>query len=169
MNSAPQRDEVIVQLPNDFDITPILGAHVWRDVLAWGDPKYRNRVSFIFEYNYRSWGHPGSRASDPRACDDHILLDRADGLRIDGWQEEWQTGGDPNDPRKFPVKFPYPRPHWATPRGKNCADLAVALPNSRVRTPTPPPVSSVVHGKDKGRARMTSYRSSSCLHRQNPS
>ncbi|EPT02833.1 hypothetical protein FOMPIDRAFT_1047569 [Fomitopsis schrenkii] len=110
------RDEVIVQLSEDFDITPILGAHVWQEVLTFGDPKYLKRTSFVFEYNYRIRGHPGSH----------------------GWEEEWPTGGDPNDPRKFPVKFPYPRPHWATTRGKNCADLALSLPQSRVRTPPPP-------------------------------
>lgn len=74
--SAPQRDEVIVQLSEDFDITPILGEHAWRDVLAWGDPKFRNRVSYIFEYNYRIRGHPGNRMSRLHAFQGQVFVDR---------------------------------------------------------------------------------------------
>lgn len=162
MCSAFQRDEVIVQLSEDFDITPILGAHVWQEVLTFGDPKYLKRTSFVFEYNYRIRGHPGSRTSDPHTCNDSDSFDR---IAIDGWEEEWPTGGDPNDPRKFPVKFPYPRPHWATTRGKNCADLALSLPQSRVRTPPPPAVSYVA--KTRRRSIITSCRSFSCLLHRN--
>ena len=69
---------MIVQLSEDFDITPILGAHVWREVLAWGDSKYLNRVSFVFEYNYRIRGHPGSRMLLFHAYRYDNLFDRAD-------------------------------------------------------------------------------------------
>ncbi|KAH9843992.1 uncharacterized protein C8Q71DRAFT_730852 [Rhodofomes roseus] len=111
------KDEVIVQLPEEYDVTPILGVHVWREVLKWGQERDKDRVSYVFEYNYRNHGRPESH----------------------GWEEAWPTGGGPNDPNKFPVKFPYPHPHWATVRGRNCASLALPLPRTRERTPTPPP------------------------------
>ncbi|KAH9938465.1 uncharacterized protein B0H18DRAFT_1112620 [Fomitopsis serialis] len=105
------RDEVVVQLPEEADIYPILGVHVWREVLSWGGAKDRDRVSYVFEFNYRKQGHP---------------------------EEPWTTGGE-QDPTRFPVKYPYPRPHWAIVHGRNCADLALPLPKTRARTPTPPP------------------------------
>jgi len=110
------RDEVVVQLPEDFDIYPILGVHVWREVLSWGGAQDRDRVSYVFEFNYRKQGHP----------DKH------------NWDSAWPTGGE-QDPTRFPVKDPYPRPHWAIVHGRNCADLALSLPRTRERTPTPPP------------------------------
>ena len=116
-------------------------------MLAWGDPKYYNKVSYVFEYNYRIRGHPGSRMSLFHNYDEHILFNHTDET-LDGWEEEWPTGGDPKDPSMFPVKFPYPRPHWATLRGRDCADLALPLPKSRQPTPEPPPVSRSIFTKE---------------------
>lgn len=53
--------------------------------------------------------------------------------------ENFSIGGEPPAHIHFPVKFPYPRPSWASPAGKEAADLCLPLPSSRKRTPTPEP------------------------------
>ncbi|PCH41365.1 hypothetical protein WOLCODRAFT_24692 [Wolfiporia cocos MD-104 SS10] len=124
-NAAPEntysvntRAEVIVKLPEHVDITPILGAHRWRQFLYSGDPRDVQRVSYIFEYNYRLKGEPERH----------------------NWESHEPVGSfEPPPNLGCPVKFPYPSPHWASLDGRNCRDLARSLPASRVRTPTPPP------------------------------
>ncbi len=60
----------------------------------------------------------------------------------DNWQEIYPTvTGDPPEHLRFPVKFPYPHVSWATPRGKNCADISLPLPPMRQPTPVPDTVS----------------------------
>lgn len=113
--SVNTRAEVIVKLPEHVDITPILGAHVWRQCFTDGAPQDIERVSYVFEYNYRTKGDPGSHQ----------------------WSEHYPIV-DPI-PRGFPVRQPYAPMHWATHQGRNCADLALPLPKTRQRTPTPPP------------------------------
>lgn len=56
-----QRREVIVRLPEEVDVTPLLGVHPWRRFLTRGQPSDINRASFIFEYNYRIRGEPEKR------------------------------------------------------------------------------------------------------------
>ncbi|OBZ76263.1 hypothetical protein A0H81_03623 [Grifola frondosa] len=56
--SVNTRAEVIVELPEDTDITPILGAHTWRKFLSRGDQADIKRKSFVFEYNYKAHGRP---------------------------------------------------------------------------------------------------------------
>ncbi|KAI0650103.1 hypothetical protein C8Q79DRAFT_923494 [Trametes meyenii] len=108
------RDEIIVRLPQDVDLTPILGAHPWRRFLSRGDQRDKDRVSYVFEYNYRGRGEPGNH----------------------NWLEVFPTErGDPPASLKFPVIFPYPHVSWATPKGKNCSDLALPLPPTRQTTP----------------------------------
>ncbi|KAH9850097.1 hypothetical protein C2E23DRAFT_339062 [Lenzites betulinus] len=114
--SVNTRGEVIVQLPQEVDLTPILGAHAWRKCLARGNPQDKDRVSYVFEYNYRNRGEPGNH----------------------NWLEFYPTvSGDPPPHLKFPVIYPYPRASYASPRGKNCADLALPLPPTRQPTPIP--------------------------------
>ncbi|RDX53592.1 hypothetical protein OH76DRAFT_1342275 [Lentinus brumalis] len=110
------RNEVIVQLPQDVDIVPILGAHPWRNILTAGNARDANRVSYVFAYDYRNKGEPSKH----------------------NWQEIYPTvTGDPPAHLRFPVKFPYPHVSWATPRGKNCADISLPLPPMRQPTPVP--------------------------------
>ncbi|KAI9067650.1 hypothetical protein FKP32DRAFT_1609366 [Trametes sanguinea] len=110
------RDEVIVQLPKQTDIAPALGAHVWRRFLSRGDAKDKDRVSYVFEYDYRNRGEPGNH----------------------NWLEIFPTvSGDPPPHIRFPVVFPYPHVSWASPKGKRCADLALPLPPTRQPTPIP--------------------------------
>ncbi|KAI0722187.1 hypothetical protein C8T65DRAFT_628528 [Cerioporus squamosus] len=110
------RNEVIVQLPQDVNIVPILGAHPWRKVLAGGHRKDINRVSYVFAYDYCNKGDPAKH----------------------NWQEIYPTvTGDPPEHLRFPVKFPYPHVSWASPRGKNCNDIALPLPPMRQPTPVP--------------------------------
>ncbi|KAI9001278.1 hypothetical protein BD414DRAFT_474174 [Trametes punicea] len=114
--SVNTRDEVIVQLPKQVDITPILGAHPWRRILSHGDARDKDRVSYVFEYDYRNRGEPGNH----------------------NWVENFPTvSGDPPPHLRFPVIFPYPHVSWASPKGKNCADLALPLPRTRQPTPVP--------------------------------
>ncbi|OCH95994.1 hypothetical protein OBBRIDRAFT_787842 [Obba rivulosa] len=115
--SVNTRADVIVQLPEDVDIAPILGAHKWYNFLARGDQKDRHRVSYVFEYNYRDRGQPSNH----------------------GWQPHEPLLEEPPAHLRFPVKFPYPPPSWASPVGRSCQDLARHLPGTRQRTPTPPP------------------------------
>ncbi|KAI0637889.1 hypothetical protein C8Q77DRAFT_1088280 [Trametes polyzona] len=118
--SVNTRNEVIVQLPQSVDLAPILGAHPWRRCLMRGDPKDKDRVSYVFEYDYRNRGEPGNH----------------------NWLETLPTvSGDPPPHLRFPVVFPYPHVSWASPKGKNCADLALPLPP--VRRPTPVPDTSL--------------------------
>ncbi|KAI0676947.1 hypothetical protein C8Q78DRAFT_961717 [Trametes maxima] len=108
------RDEIIVQLPQSVDLSPILGAHPWRRFLSRGDQRDKDRVSYVFEYNYRSRGEPGNH----------------------NWLEGFPTvSGDPPPHLGFPVIFPYPHVSWATPKGKNCGDIALPLPPTRQPTP----------------------------------
>ncbi|OSC98727.1 hypothetical protein PYCCODRAFT_1439044 [Trametes coccinea BRFM310] len=110
------RDEVIVQLPKQTDITPVLGAHAWRKFLSRGEAKDKDRVSYVFEYDYRNRGEPGNH----------------------NWLEIFPTvSGDPPPHIRFPVIFPYPHVSWASPKGKRCADLALPLPPTRQPTPIP--------------------------------
>ncbi len=50
-----------MQLPQDVDIVPILGAHPWRNILTAGNPRDANRVSYVFAYDYRNKGEPSKR------------------------------------------------------------------------------------------------------------
>ncbi|KAI0356553.1 hypothetical protein OH77DRAFT_1423483 [Trametes cingulata] len=114
--SVNTRSEVIVRLAEHVDITPVLGAHPWRRFLARGDARDKDRVSYIFEYNYRMKGEPSRH----------------------NWVETYPTvSGDPPPHLRFPVLFPYPHVSWATPKGKNCVDLALPLPPTRQPTPVP--------------------------------
>ncbi|KAI0921461.1 hypothetical protein AcW2_006422 [Taiwanofungus camphoratus] len=115
--SVNTRTEVIVKLPKEVDIVPILGAHIWCKFLSTKQGADRNRISYVFEYNYRSRGEPGNH----------------------NWLEHVPHPGEPPPHIRFPVVFPYPSPHWASPIGRNLKDLALPLPSSRERTPTPPP------------------------------
>ncbi|PIL36841.1 hypothetical protein GSI_00531 [Ganoderma sinense ZZ0214-1] len=114
--SVNTRNEVIVQLPAEADIVPILGAHPWVKVLTRGDPRDRDRVSHVFEYDYRMKGEPGNH---------NWLANHA------------TTTGDPPPHLRFPVKFPYPHVSWASPRGKSCANISLPLPPTRQPTPIP--------------------------------
>ncbi|EIW61884.1 uncharacterized protein TRAVEDRAFT_44702 [Trametes versicolor FP-101664 SS1] len=114
--SVNTRDEIIVQLPQDTDLTPILGAHPWRRYLSRGNPRDKDRVSYVFEYDYRNKGDPSN----------HNWLETFPSVR-----------GDPPAHLQFPVVYPYPRVSWATPKGKNCVDLALPLPPTRQPTPIP--------------------------------
>ncbi|TCD71363.1 hypothetical protein EIP91_011134 [Steccherinum ochraceum] len=111
------RKVVIAELPEGTDITPILGAHHWHKFL---EPcTHPNRVSYVFEYNYKNKGRP----------EEH------------NWYENFISEGREPPERvrdKFPVKHPYPPPSWASP-GAGCSDIALRLPPTRVKTPTPPP------------------------------
>ncbi|KAI0370192.1 hypothetical protein BV20DRAFT_1035959 [Pilatotrama ljubarskyi] len=114
--SVNTRSEVILRLPETVDLTPILGAHPWRKFLSRGDAKDKDRVSYVFEYNYRLKGEPASHS----------------------WVETYPSvSGDPPPHLRFPVVFPYPHVSWASPKGKNCADLALPLPATRQPTPVP--------------------------------
>ncbi|RPD80641.1 hypothetical protein L226DRAFT_608005 [Lentinus tigrinus ALCF2SS1-7] len=112
------RNEVVVQLPQDVDIAPILGAHPWRKFLDRGHRRDTERVSYVFAYDYRNKGDPAKH----------------------NWQEIYPIPGDPPPRVNFPVKFPYPHVSWASLRNKNCADIALPLP--LVRQPTPIPDTS---------------------------
>ena len=50
-----------MQLPEEVDIVPILGAHPWIKMLSGGQPKDRERVSYVFAYDYRMKGKPDNR------------------------------------------------------------------------------------------------------------
>ena len=58
-----QRDEVVVRLREDIDIEPILGVHYWRKFLKPNALRreHIDRVSHIFEFNYRRKGDPAER------------------------------------------------------------------------------------------------------------
>ncbi|KAI0660725.1 hypothetical protein C8Q70DRAFT_972000 [Cubamyces menziesii] len=112
--SLNTRDEVIVRLPQDTNIGPILGAHPWRRFLSHGHPRDKDRVSYVFEYDYRSRGEPGNH----------------------NWLETYPTvSGDPPPNIRFPVVFPYPHVSWAAIKSRKCADIALALPSERQATP----------------------------------
>ncbi|TBU32041.1 hypothetical protein BD311DRAFT_751189 [Dichomitus squalens] len=112
--SVNTRNDVIVQLPEEADIVPILGAHPWIKVLSSGHPRDRERVSYVFAYDYRMKGEP----------DNH------------NWLAHYPTeSGDPPAHIRFPVKFPYPHVSWASPKGKSCGDLALPMPPMRQPTP----------------------------------
>ncbi|KAI0331281.1 hypothetical protein GY45DRAFT_1276257 [Cubamyces sp. BRFM 1775] len=112
--SLNTRDEVIVRLPHDTNIAPILGAHPWRRFLSHGHPRDKDRVSYVFEYDYRSRGEPGNH----------------------NWLETYPTvNGDPPPHIRFPVVFPYPHVSYAALKGTKCADIALALPSTRQATP----------------------------------
>ena len=65
-------------------------------------------------------------------------MDHTPLIRTDNWQETYPTvSGDPPTKLEFPVVYPYPHVSYATPRGKNCADLALPLPPTRQPTPIP--------------------------------
>ncbi|KAM5534849.1 hypothetical protein V8D89_011404, partial [Ganoderma adspersum] len=115
--SVNTRNEVIVQLPAEADIVPILGAHPWVKTLTHGDPRDRDRVSHVFAYDYRMKGEP----------DKH------------NWLANYATteGEDPPEHLRFPVKFPYPHVSWASPKGKSCASISLPLPPTRQPTPIP--------------------------------
>ncbi|CDO73989.1 hypothetical protein BN946_scf185043.g38 [Trametes cinnabarina] len=122
------RDEVIVQLPKEVDIVLVLGRHAWRQFLSHGHARDKDRVSYVFEYDYRSRGEPGNRMGPPRFSQTTLADSRG-------------VSGDPPPHIRFPVIFPYPHVSWASPRGKRCADLALPLPH--VRQPTPIPDTSL--------------------------
>ena len=61
LQHAIQRNEVIVQVPQEADIVPILGAHPWRKILIRGKEEDGERVSYVFPYNYRIKGDPAKR------------------------------------------------------------------------------------------------------------
>ncbi|KAH9947287.1 hypothetical protein B0H21DRAFT_739662 [Amylocystis lapponica] len=111
--SVNTRAEVIVRLPEQVDIEPILGAHAWITFLHHGAEADRHRVSCIFEYNYRIKGDPAYH----------------------NWAEHMPIGGEPPANRRFPVKFPYPPPGWASPAHKNSRDISLSLPPTRERVP----------------------------------
>ncbi|KAI1788982.1 hypothetical protein LXA43DRAFT_598920 [Ganoderma leucocontextum] len=114
--SVNTRNEVIVQLPEEADIVPILGAHPWIKVFSRGDPRDRDRISHVFAYDYRMKGEPGNH----------------------NWLAHYPTAsGDPPERFRFPVKFPYPHVSWASPRGKSCANISLHLPPTRQPTPIP--------------------------------
>ena len=50
-----------MQLPQEADLASILGAHPWRRFLARGNARDKDRVSYVFEYDYRNRGEPGNR------------------------------------------------------------------------------------------------------------
>lgn len=50
-----------MQVPQDVDLVPILGAHFWRKFLSRGQPEDRHRVSYVFAYDYRNKGEPAKR------------------------------------------------------------------------------------------------------------
>ncbi|KAI0824624.1 hypothetical protein BC628DRAFT_1419742 [Trametes gibbosa] len=134
--SVNTRGEVIVQLPQDVDLTPILGAHAWRKCLSRGNAQDKDRVSYVFEYNYRNRGEPGNRTDPPLTVPQWHHADAGNGA--DNWLETYPTvSGDPPPHLKFPVIYPYPRASYASPKGKNCADLALPLPPTRQPTPIP--------------------------------
>ena len=117
---------------------PILGAHPWIKVFTRGDPWDRDRVSHVFAYDYRMKGEPEKRRSSPllypvRAIFAHIFA-------IDNWLANYTDtveGEDPPESLRLPVKFPYLHVSWASPRGKSCASISLALPPTRQRTPIP--------------------------------
>ncbi|KAH8106270.1 hypothetical protein BXZ70DRAFT_428196 [Cristinia sonorae] len=114
------RSEVIMELPEGTNITPILGAHHWNRFLAPPGPgaAVPNKISYVFEYDYKNNGRP----------EEH------------NWYEnDTIEGGEPPIRFRIPFKYPYPPPSWASLSGRSCRSLAKPLPPSRVRTPTPPP------------------------------
>ncbi|KAI0771943.1 hypothetical protein BD413DRAFT_547157 [Trametes elegans] len=114
--SVNTRSEVIVQLPQEADLASIMGAHPWRRFLVRGDARDKDRVSYVFEYDYRNRGEPGNH----------------------NWLETFPSvSGDPPAHIRFPVLFPYPHVSWASPKGKNCADIVLPLPATRQPTPVP--------------------------------
>lgn len=59
-----QQSEVIVQLPEETDISVIIGEHRWSVFLEHQNGSNgRHPVSLILEYNYRQHGEPSNRAS----------------------------------------------------------------------------------------------------------
>lgn len=52
---------MIVQLPKEADLVPIVGAHPWRRILSRGVPEDADRVSYVFAYDYRNKGDPAKR------------------------------------------------------------------------------------------------------------
>ncbi|GBE79400.1 hypothetical protein SCP_0205980 [Sparassis crispa] len=112
--SVNTRREVIVKLSEGIDVTSFLGAHHWSVFLRMHRPTDAERVSCVFPYNYRMKGHPENH----------------------NWTENFPIGGEPPPHLKFPVKFPYPPPTWASPDHKNAKDISLPLPASR---PQPPP------------------------------
>ncbi|KAI0068980.1 hypothetical protein BV25DRAFT_1817903 [Artomyces pyxidatus] len=106
------RNEVIVQLPYNTNIEPVLGVHKWSQFLKkW--VRNPNAVSYVFEYNYRMNGDPAKHS----------------------WRE-WMTSEIPIPDHVFAQ--PYPAPSWAAPP-PSLINLSLPLPKSRERTPTPKP------------------------------
>ncbi|KAH9943131.1 uncharacterized protein BXZ73DRAFT_97185 [Epithele typhae] len=65
--SRKTRDEVIVELPEEVDLVPIVGAHPWTRIL--GDrakTSDQDKVSYVFAYDYRMKGEPGTRTPSRR-------------------------------------------------------------------------------------------------------
>ncbi|CCM02815.1 uncharacterized protein FIBRA_04927 [Fibroporia radiculosa] len=115
--SVHTRTDVIVALPKEAVVTPILGAHLWSEFLTLNAAT--RRVSYVFQYNYRSNGEPSNH----------------------NWFEHFPNPIQKEPPPSIPfhVKYPYPKSHWAMPVELSCRDLALKLPQTRQRTPTPPP------------------------------
>ncbi|KAJ3481176.1 hypothetical protein NLI96_g7837 [Meripilus lineatus] len=55
--SINTRDDIIVAVPKDTDILPILGAHDWNRFMQ---NKSRRGMSYIFEFNYTAKGDPAT-------------------------------------------------------------------------------------------------------------
>ena len=133
-----QRTEIIVELPEGTDVTPILGAHSWRNFLNLRE--VADRTSYIFEYNYKNKGRPEERKPPSHLYPKPCFLSHSNMAHVnsDNWYENHlRATGEPPPSLKFPVKYPYPRPSWASPFGKSCRDIARPLPSSRIRTPPP--------------------------------
>lgn len=127
-----------MQLPAEADIVPVLGAHPWIKVLTRGDSRDRDRVSHVFAYDYRMNGEPDKRRSSPSLYP--VCATSTHNFAIDNWLANYtntEEGEDPPEHLRFPVKFPYPHVSWASPKGKSCARISLALPPSRQRTPIP--------------------------------
>ncbi|THH17613.1 hypothetical protein EW146_g3243 [Bondarzewia mesenterica] len=107
------RDYIIVQLPIEVNVMPILGAHKWTKFLTKWD-RADKPVSLIFQYNYKHQGDPAER----------------------NWLE--RTVEDTMPPDGVFTK-PYPAPSWATaPPQLTSINLTLPLPLSLKRTPSPP-------------------------------
>ncbi|KAI0080716.1 hypothetical protein K474DRAFT_160253 [Panus rudis PR-1116 ss-1] len=113
-----KRDEIVVKLDKRVDITPLLGAHHWRKFTTYQSATSNDTISYIFEFNYKRHGDPAEKVEP--------------------------VPPPPN--RKLPIREPdmYPAPSRTSLIGRASIDLALKLPEERLRAETPPPPEPVV-------------------------
>ncbi|ETW84281.1 hypothetical protein HETIRDRAFT_381745 [Heterobasidion irregulare TC 32-1] len=107
------KDYIIVQLPMDLDVLPIVGCHKWTEFLTKWDNS-DSPESLIFQYNYRKKGDP---------ADNNWVI---------------RTSRDVSPPDGIFVK-PYPSPSWAAvPPQLSNYNMVLPLPPHLKRPSTPP-------------------------------